>query len=291
MEKRTTEVIAIGNQKGGVGKTTNTLHLAAALGELGKKVLVIDLDANCGATRGLGLGDGWLGTFEVLMDEQEPAEVVVRTDPVEDVELPRGVELLPARRNLEAFEDELRRRNKYAVPHQRLGPVIEKLRGEYDFILLDTAPNASAPTVGAYLFADWFILSTEPARLSVDGLSDALEDITEAQDEGNADLRLLGVVMSKVQKGTKVAQAFMEQIRAEFAASGMLGAFESTIGRATAIELAQGTGKTLFQTEPGHKVAEQYRELAKEVIARLDAAKRADSQAEVKLDAREAANA
>jgi len=70
MNKYQTEVIAIGNQKGGVGKTTNTLHLAAALGEKGKKVLVIDLDANCGATRGLGLGDGWLGTFELLLGEQ-----------------------------------------------------------------------------------------------------------------------------------------------------------------------------------------------------------------------------
>lgn len=289
-DTKTTEVIAIGNQKGGVGKTTNTLHLAAALGELGKSVLVIDLDANCGATRGFGLGDGWLGTFEVLLGDQEPEDVIVSTDPVEDVELPKNVDLLPARRNLERFEEELRGRTKLAVPHQKLVPVIEKLRGKYDVILLDTAPNASAPTVGAYLAADWFILATEPARLSVDGLMDALTDITEAKGEGNPKLRLLGVIMCKVQKGTRVAQAFTDSIREAFSASGELGTFDTWIGRATALELAQTDGKTLLQTEPGHKVAQQYRELAAELMKRLEVAKKVDAQAEAK-PLKEAANA
>jgi len=228
------------------------------------------------------------------MGEQEPADVVVRTDPLEDVELPKNVELIPARRNLERFEEELKMRRKIAVAHQQLGPVIEKLRGHYDFILLDTAPNASAPTVAAYLYADWFILSTEPARLSVDGLADALNDITEAQTEGNADLRLLGVVMSKVRTGTRVASAFMDQIRREFTASGMLGTFDTVIGQATAVELAQGRGRTLFQDEPGHKVAQQYRELASEVLMRLAAAKEASKPAETVEDkpaVKEAANA
>ena len=277
-----TQVIAVGNQKGGVGKTSNTLHLAAALGEMGKKCLIIDLDGNCGATRGLGVGTDWLGTFEMLLGEQQPADVIVTSDPVEGTDLPNNVELIPARRNLEDFEQQHRQRNKFNDPSNTLAAPLESLAGRYDFIFLDTAPNASAPTVAAYRTADWFILSTEASKLSVDGLTDALTDIQAVREAGNANLRLLGVIMCKVATGTRIAATYIERIRAEFAAAGEMGAFDTLITRATAIELAQDDGKTLFQTEPEHKVAEQFRQLAREVLARLEGAARAnDDQADV----------
>lgn len=289
-QPRSTQVIAVGNQKGGVGKTSNTLHLAAALGELGKKTLVIDLDGNCGATRGFGLGTDWLGTFEALMG-QDPADLIVTSDPVEGTELPFNVELLPARRNLESFEEEFRRSNKFLEPSGTLKPVLDSLRGKYDFIFLDTAPNASAPTVASYRSADWFILSTEPAKLSVEGLTDALMDIQAVREQGNANLRLLGVIMCKVRSGTRIASTYMDRIRQEFAAAGELGAFETAISMATAIETAQDVGKTLFQTEPTHKVTDQFRELAQEVLRRLDSSANAASAVEPKPQVREAADA
>jgi len=274
-----THIIAIGNQKGGVGKTATTLHLAAALGEIGKKCLIIDLDANCGATKGLGCGTDWLGTMEVLLGEQTPDDVIVTTDPVEGIELPKNVELLPARRNLEQYENEFRRRlNKFADPSNALGEPLKMLQGRYDFIFLDTAPNANAPTVAAYRTADWFILSTEPAELSVDGLGDALMDIQAVRDAGNAKLRLLGVVMCKVHRNTRVAAAYMEQIKADFAAAGELGMFTTIITRATAVEDASRAKQTLFQFDPGHKVTDQYRELAREVLARLETATKITSE-------------
>ncbi len=292
---RHTEIIAVGNQKGGVGKTTNTLHIAAALGEIGKKCLIVDLDGNCGATRGCGLDEGWLGTFEVLLGDQEPEDVIVRTDPAEETELPENVELLPARRNLEQFEEECRRRNKFADPTSRLEPVLEKLRGQYDFIFLDTAPNATAPTIASYLTADWFILATEASRLSVDGLRDALMDIKAVRDEGNAKLRLLGVIMCKVDSRTRVATTYIDRIRQDFEGAGEMGAFNTLIGRATAVERAQADGKTLFQTEPTHKVAEEYRQLVREIQARLEAAREQVQAIESKPASRpevtEAANA
>ncbi len=266
-----THVIAVGNQKGGVGKTATTLHLAAALGELGKKCLVIDLDANCGATKGLGCGTDWLGTMEVLLGEQTPEDVIVTTDPVEGIDLPKNVELLPARRNLEQYENEFRRRlNKFSDPSNALAEPLRLLNGKYDFIFLDTAPNANAPTVAAYRTADWFILSTEPAELSVDGLGDALTDIQAVRDAGNASLRLLGVVMCKVHRNTRVAAAYMEQIKADFAAAGEAGMFTTIITRATAVEDASREKQTLFQFDPGHKVTDQYRDLAREVLMRLE---------------------
>ncbi|MEM9167614.1 MAG: ParA family protein [Planctomycetota bacterium] len=286
-----TQVIAVGNQKGGVGKTSNTLHLAAALGELGKKCLVIDLDGNCGATRGFGLGTDWLGTFEALMG-QDPDELIVRSDPVEGTELPTNVELLPARRNLESFEEEFRRDNKFLEPSATLAPVLGKLRGKYDFVFLDTAPNASAPTVASYRSADWFILSTEPAKLSVEGLTDALMDIQAVREQGNAGLRLLGVIMCKVRTGTRIAETYTERIKKEFEAAGELGAFQTPISMATAIESAQDDGKTIFQTDPTHKVTEQYRSLAQEVLKRLETAARINGVVEPKPEGvTEAANA
>jgi len=289
-QPKSTQVIAVGNQKGGVGKTSNTLHLAAALGEIGKKCLVIDLDGNCGATRGCGLGTDWLGTFEALMG-QDPEDLIVTSDPVEGTELPENVELLPARRNLESFEEEFRRDNKFLEPSGTLIPVLDALRGKYDFIFLDTAPNASAPTVASYRSADWFILSTEPAKLSVEGLTDALMDIQAVREQGNANLRLLGVIMCKVRSGTRIASTYMERIRKEFAAAGELGAFETHISMATAIETAQDVGKTLFQTEPSHKVTDQFRSLAQEVLTRLDSSSRTAQAIEAKPQITEAADA
>jgi len=277
-QNRRTQVVAVGNQKGGVGKTSNTLHLAAALGELGKRCLIIDLDGNCGATRGLGAGTDWLGTFEMMLGEQQPADVIVTSDPVEGTDLPKNVELIPARRNLEDFEQQCRHRNKFVDPTNTLSPPLERLHGQYDFIFLDTAPNASAPTVAAYRTADWFILSTEPSKLSVDGLTDALTDIQAVRDAGNAKLRLLGVIMCKVDSRTRIAATYIERIKADFAAAGELGAFETLITRATAIELAQDVGKTLFQTEPDHKVAEQFRQLAREILGRIEHAARIDGE-------------
>ncbi len=270
---RKSEIIAVGNQKGGVGKTSNTVHLAAALGELGKTSLIVDLDGNCGATRGLGVGTDWLGTFELLLGDQEPSDVIVTTDPVEGTDLPKNVELIPARRNLEEFEHEYRRRNKFSDPTNTLSGPLRSLDGRYDFIFLDTAPNASAPTIASYKTADWFILSTEASKLSVDGLNDALTDILAVREAGNPGLRLLGVIMCKVDSRTRMATVYTEKIRKEFEAAGELGAFETLINRATALEAAQSHGKTLFQTEPAHKVTEQYRKLAREVLSRLEAAK------------------
>ena len=269
---RRAAVIAVGNQKGGVGKTSNAVHLAAALGELGKMSLVVDLDANCGATRGLGVGTDWLGTLEVLLGDQEAENVIVRTDPFEGTELPENVHLLPARRNLEQFEVECRQRNKFADPTKTLRGPLERLRPMYDYIFLDTAPNAAAPTLAAYLTADWFILSTEASKLSVDGLNDALMDIVAVRDQGNPGLRLLGVVMCKVDMRTRMAAVYTDKIRREFEAAGEMGAFEALISRSTVVEQAQAEGKTIFQLFPDHKVTGQYRELAAEVLKRLEGA-------------------
>src|SRR3954454_2545151 len=113
--RRSTTVIAVGNQKGGVAKTTNTVHLAAALGELGRKCLIIDLDMNQGATRHLGIpSEAFLGTYELLIGEEEPEDGII-TNEDEAIDLPTNVHIISARRNLEKVEQALLQQNKFFI--------------------------------------------------------------------------------------------------------------------------------------------------------------------------------
>src|SRR5262245_28541569 len=106
-------VIACGNQKGGVGKTTTTVHLAAALAEMGQRVLVWDLDSNAGATKSLGIPDIFQGSCSVLVGENKPEDVILSRHPEEAPELPVNVDLLPASRDLEEIDTKLRQQKKH----------------------------------------------------------------------------------------------------------------------------------------------------------------------------------
>ncbi len=268
--QRRTQIIAVGNQKGGVGKTTNTVHLATALGEMGRKCLIFDLDMNQGATRHFGIpAEGFLGTFEVLIGDEQPRDVIVTNDD-EDVELPPNIHLIPARRNLEKIDQALVAKNKFVITQDVLLGPLQTVEGEYDYIFLDTAPNATTPTIVAYKAAEWFILSAMPDPFAIAGLNDALTDIQGAQQHGNNKLRLLGVILSSVDKRTTLANSLTEYVDKIFTPEGGPSAkFETTISRSTVIPQTQKVGKTLFQTHASHKVTDQYRQLAREVEARL----------------------
>jgi len=267
---RDTKVIAVGNQKGGVGKTTNACHISAALGELGRLCLIWDLDVNCGATRHFGIPpETYWGTFELLTGEDDLNSIII-TDRLHDVDLPKNVHLIPAGRNLEGLDGALGPDHKFFPAGVLLDP-IKELRGHYDYIFLDTAPSVLTTTLGAYMAADYFILSTTPQRFSIAGLEDAARDIQAAIRLGNAKLRVLGVVVSDVDTRTRLARLHIDLIEDLFRRGpGQRSAmFETIISRSTVIGEAQRQGKTSFQTDPTHKVTEQYRKLASELEQRL----------------------
>ena len=269
---RDTKVIAVGNQKGGVGKTTNACHISAALGELGRLCLIWDLDVNCGATRHFGIPpETYWGTFELLTGEDDLDSIII-TDRLRDVDLPKNVHLIPAGRNLEGLDGALGPDHKFFPAGVLLDP-IKELRGHYDYIFLDTAPSVLTTTLGAYMAADYFILSTTPQRFSIAGLEDAARDIQAAIRLGNAKLRVLGVVVSDVDTRTRLARLHIDLIEDLFRRGpGQRSAmFETIISRSTVIGEAQRQGKTIFQTDPTHKVTEQYRKLASELEQRLAA--------------------
>ena len=269
--KRKTHIIAVGNQKGGVGKTTNTVHIATALGELGRQSLIWDLDMNHGATRHFGIeGNAYLGSFEVLIGDEAP-ENVIMDGSNQEVDLPKGVHLLPANRKLEQIDDTLTSKNKFIIKHQVLIEPLKRLRGRYDYIFLDTAPNATTPTIAAYFAAEWFLLTAIPDPFAIEGLNDALQDIASVREHGNPDITVLGVVLTTVNRRTRLGQTLAEYVEQTFTLpSGLCLKFETEIGRSTIIPTAQKIGKTVFQTEPTHKVTEQYRELAREFEAQFE---------------------
>lgn len=268
-----TRVIAVGNQKGGVGKTTNTVHIARALAELGRKVLIIDLDMNHGATRHFGIEpQAFLGSFEMLAGV-EPAENLILTssDKEEGVSLPENLDLIPAARKLEGIDQAVMSKSKFITPQDVLRRPLDSLRGKYDYIFLDTAPNATLPTLAAYMTADFFILSAMPDPFAIAGLNDAVRDIMDARARGNERLVLLGVVVSGVDKRTSLANSLSDFVEKSFKAGENAESvkFKSSIGRSTVIPQTQRVGKTLFETHSTHKLTDEYRELAREIEERL----------------------
>jgi chromosome partitioning protein len=273
---RRARVIAVGNQKGGVGKSTLSVHLATALGETGKKCLLWDLDMNRGATLQLGLPVEMpiLGSFEILTGAEDPLEIVIRQGDIEGIELPQNVELIPARRNLEGIDAVLSTKYKFGNPKDILRPLVDGLRSEYDYIFLDTAPNLTIPTVAAYKAADYFLLSGIPEPLAIEGLNDALADIATVREQGNPSLRLIGVVLSAIKgRSTRLQRELIAYVQETFdkGTDPYIKSYSTLIAETTYICESQKLGKTMFQVYPTHKVTDQFRELARELEARLNA--------------------
>jgi chromosome partitioning protein len=271
-EDRLGIIIGVGNQKGGAGKTTNTVHVACALAELGRRVLIIDLDMNNCATMHFGVRpEAFLGSYELLLGE-DPLELILsREDEEEGVSLPKDVHLLPASRKLEGIEDALRSVSKFVTPRKALERPLEQLRSHYDYILLDTAPNATTPTLAAYMVADYFLLSATPDRFAIEGLGNAMRDITDAKENGNENLILLGVLLTSFDQRTRLAHTLARYVEAELKVEGRerSAKFSTVISRSTVIPETQAKGKTLFATHPKHRVANQYRAVVRELEERL----------------------
>jgi chromosome partitioning protein len=254
-------LIAVGNQKGGVGKTTNTVHIAAALGQRGHKSLVIDLDPAAGATKHLGVPENsFAGSLELLSTD-ETVESLAITD-----KMPKGVHLISSRPQLSELDTVL---SKYVDRTRILDRPIALARENYDFIFLDTAPAAAATTtVAAYSTAEWFLLSAFPHPLSLGGLTEAFNDIADVRKHRNPGLEVLGVVFTNVDGRATRLRAQLETVVHEALPARR---FETYISQAVILPDLSGRGKTLFQLPRYNKfaVARQYIQLAQEVEHRV----------------------
>ncbi len=262
MAEQSAHIIAIGNQKGGTGKSTVTVHLAAALGLMGRRCLVVDLDPAAGATKHLGVPpEGFAGTLELLTGD-EPVEGFVITR-----DMPRGVELIPSRPQLSDLDSLL---SRFHDRTRLLDRLVQETRASYDFILFDTAPTAAFPTtVSAYSVAEWFLLTAFPHPLSLAGLTEAFRDIADVRRLRNPALEVLGVLLTNVDRRARRLRSQVEETLAA-AVPGRL--FQTSIAQAVAIPESSGRGCTVFQLPGGEHLpsARQFLDLAWEVTHRID---------------------
>lgn len=253
--------IAVGNQKGGVGKTTNTVHIAAALGQQGFHCLIMDLDPAAGATKHLGIPvNSFAGTLELLTTDETVDTLAIAEN------MPQNVHLVPSRPQLSEIDNLV---SKYVDRTRILERPIEQARAKYDFIFLDTGPSAAfTTTVAAYSTAEWFLLSAFPHPLSLGGLTEAFNDIADVRKHRNPGLEVLGVVFTNVDRRATKLRAQLEDVVNE-ALPGRR--FDTSISQAVILPDASGRGKTLFQFPKFENipVAQQYLRLSVEVEHRV----------------------
>ena len=256
-----TQIIAIANQKGGVGKTTTCANLGIGLAQAGKKVLLIDGDPQGSLTISLGhpqpdklpftLSDA-MG--RILMDEPiKPGEGILHH--------PEGVDLMPADIQLSGMEVSL----VNAMSRETiLKQYIDTLRKQYDYVLLDCMPSLGMLTVNALAAADSVIIPVQAKYLPVKGLEQLLQTIHKVRKQINPKLKIDGVLLTMVDNRTNFAKDIGSLLRETY--GGNMKVFSVEIPHSVRAAETSAEGKSIFAHDPKGKVAESYKDLTKEVL-------------------------
>jgi chromosome partitioning protein len=245
-------VYAIANQKGGVGKTTTAVNLAACVAEAGYDTLLVDIDPQCNATIALGLGkDAPQTLYDVLVGDAALADIVMET------EIGR-LRIAPSGPDLAGATVELPR---ISGSELRLRQALEPLRGEYAFTLLDCPPSLGPLTVNALVAADRVIVPVQAEYFALEGLAGLLDTLSLIQRELNP---VAGMLLTMYDGRTRLAQDVEREIRGHFPEL----VFDTVIPRNVRVGEAPSFGKAVIHHDPHCAGADAYFELAKEVAAR-----------------------
>lgn len=251
-----TKIIAIINQKGGVGKSTTAINLSAALGELNKQVLLVDLDPQGNSSSGLGIEKSQVRNciYDVLLNDV----------PIEDVIIPdvcTGLDVVPATINLAGAEVEL---VSEIARENRLKDSVRSLRGKYDYIFIDCPPSLGLLTVNALVAADKLLIPIQCEFYALEGVTKLLDSMKRVKTRLNPSLEIYGVLLTMYDGRTTLSRQVVEEVRNYFGNA----VFDVVIPRTVKLSEAPSYGMPITQYDPNGKGAQTYTELAKEVIQR-----------------------
>ena len=249
------KVIAIANQKGGVGKTTTSVNLSACLGELGQRVLLIDIDPQGNATSGLGIDKGKIekSIYDVLVDDIPIKDTVIGTEVDNLKVLPATIQLAGAEIELVASMSR----------ETKLKKAIDKIKNEYDFVIIDCPPSLGLLTINSLTAANSILVPIQCEFYALEGLSQLLKTITLIQDNLNQDLVLEGVVLTMFDSRTNLSGQVVQEVKNHFQQK----VFKTIIPRNVRLSEAPSFGRPVIKYDPKSTGAEVYYNLAKEVLA------------------------
>jgi chromosome partitioning protein len=249
-------VIAIANQKGGVGKTTTAINLAAAMGMRGRPTLLIDLDPQGNSTMSfVERGTVTKSMYEVLLDEAGWDDIVQPTK-VENLSL------APSRIALAKIEAQL---VGELDGHFRLKDRLERLKGKFDVVVVDTPPALGLITVNALVAATHLMIPIQSSYFALEGTDDLLETVDRIRSRPNPELKLLGAVITLHDRRTTLARDVQKAIAEVFGTQ----VFETTISRSIRLEESPAHRESIFTFAPQSSGALEYYKLCEEVIARV----------------------
>ena len=269
------KVLAIVNQKGGVGKTTTAINLAAALALEGLPCLLVDIDPQANTTGGLGFGrdEERLSTYDVLVNGAALAEAALQTEIA-------SLKLIPASKDLVGATVELMEQDGRAL---KLRAALEDARGEHAFVLLDCPPALDLLTLNALVAADSLLVPMQAEYFALEGISELLHTLERVQASLNPSLEIEGVLLTMYDDRTNLAQQVTANLREHFGDKLL----KTTIPRNIRLAEAPSYGQPVLLYDPRSRGAESYRELARELMTRNGIkAPKADTKRAAKAEVR-----
>lgn len=249
-----TNIIVIANQKGGVGKTTTSINLAAALSEIGKKTLLVDLDSQGNASSACGLSQDkdFSSVYDLLLGDAEAKECIIKAQ--ED-----DFDIIPSNRDLMAAEIQLLELENRELT---LKNALQSISADYDFVIIDSPPSMNILTLNALSFAKHLIIPVQCEYYALEGMSGMLESIFQIKDSINPQLDLMGVVRTMFDSRNSLAVEVSAQLKKYFHDK----LFWTFVPRNVRLAEAPSHGMSALKYDPGCSGSKAYLSLAKEVV-------------------------